>query len=58
LPGRFMAIHQAMGCPRGRAAAAAYLRGFIEEMKASRFVAQALARNRVVGASVAPPGEA
>ena len=54
LPGRFMAIHQAMGCPRGRAAAAAYLRDFIEEMKASRFVSQALTRNGVVGASVAP----
>ena len=56
LPGRFMAIHQAMGCPRGRDAAAAYLSAFIEEMKASGFVAQALARNRVVGASVAAPG--
>jgi polar amino acid transport system substrate-binding protein len=57
LPGRFMAIHQAMGCPRGRDAAAAYLTEFIEEMKASRFVAQALTRNGVVGASVAPPGK-
>ena len=55
LPGRFMAIHQAMGCPRGCNAAAPYLRAFIEEMKVSGFVAQALARNRVVGAAVAPP---
>jgi polar amino acid transport system substrate-binding protein len=55
LPGRFMAIHQAMGTPRGRDVAAAYLSAFIEEMKASGFVAEALARNRVVGASVAPP---
>ena len=54
LPGRFMAIHQAMGTPRGRAAAAVYLSAFIEEMKASGFVAEALARNRVEGASVAP----
>jgi len=54
LPGRFMAIHQAMGCPRGRDAAAAYLGTFIEEMKASGFVAQALVRNGVIGASVAP----
>jgi len=54
LPGRFMAIHQAMGTPRGRDAAAEYLRAFIEEMKASGFVAQSLARNRVEGASVAP----
>jgi polar amino acid transport system substrate-binding protein len=57
LPGRFMAIHQAMGCPRGRDAAGRYLHGFIEEMKASDFVAQSLARNGVVGASVAPPAE-
>jgi len=56
LPGRFMAIHQAMGTPRGRDAGAAYLGAFIEEMKASGFVAQALARNRVVGAAVAPLG--
>ena len=54
LPGRFMAIHQAMGTPRGRDATHACLREFIEEMKASGFVAQALARNRVIGASVAP----
>ena len=54
LPGRFMAIHQAMGTPRGRDAAAEYLRAFIEEMKASGFVAQSLARNGVEGASVAP----
>ena len=58
LPGRFMAIHQAMGCPRGRDSAAAYLREFIEEMKASGFVASALTRNAVVGASVAPPDAA
>jgi len=54
LPGRFMAIHQAMGTPRGRDVAAEYLRAFIEEMKASGFVAQSLARNGVEGASVAP----
>lgn len=35
LPGRFLAIEQAMTLPRGRAAGAAYLRAFIEEMKAS-----------------------
>jgi len=54
LPGRFMAINQAMGTPRGREIAAAYLRTFVEEMKASGFVAQSLQRNRVEGASVAP----
>ncbi len=54
LPGRFMAIHQAMGTPRGREIAAGYLHTFIEDMKASGFVAQSLERNRVEGASVAP----
>ncbi len=55
LPGRFMVIQQAMGCPRGRGeAAAAALRAYVEEMKASGFVAQALARHGIEGASVAP----
>lgn len=54
LQGRFMVINQAMGTPRGREAGASYLREFIEEMKASGFVAQALERHRVEGASVAP----
>ena len=56
LPGRFMVINQAMGTPRERAAGAAYLRDFIEEMKASGFVADALSRHRIEGAGVAPPG--
>ena len=56
LPGRFMVINQAMGTPRERTAGAAYLRTFIEEMKSSGFVAQALARHRIEGAGVAPPG--
>ena len=54
LDGRFMVINQAMGTPRGREAGAKYLREFVEEMKASGFVAQSLARHRVEGASVAP----
>ncbi len=54
LEGRFMVINQAMGTPKGREAGAKYLREFIEEMKASGFVAQALARHRIEGASVAP----
>jgi polar amino acid transport system substrate-binding protein len=54
LPGRFMAINQAMGMPRGREAGAKYLASFVEEMKASGFIADALVRNRIVGASVAP----
>jgi polar amino acid transport system substrate-binding protein len=54
LPGRFMVIHQAMGVPKGRTAAQAWLSGFIEEMKASGFVAQGLQRHGIEGAAVAP----
>jgi len=55
LPGRFMAINQAMGTPRGRGAGARCLREFIEQMKASGFVAESFVRNGVTGASVALP---
>jgi polar amino acid transport system substrate-binding protein len=54
IPGRFMAIEQAMGVPRGREAAAGYLHDFIEEMKASGFVAAALTRHQQPDAAVAP----
>lgn len=55
LPGRFMVIQQAMGLPKGRgAAAAAALRAFVEEMKASGFVAEAMRRHGIEGASIAP----
>lgn len=42
---RFMEIRQAMGTPQGRPAGAQYLKGFVEEMKASGFVADALRRS-------------
>jgi len=55
LPGRFMVIQQAMGCPKGRGPAAAQaLAAYVEEQKATGFVAQALARHGIEGASVAP----
>lgn len=56
LDGRFMVINQAMGTPRAREAGAKYLREFVEEVKASGFVAQALERHRIQGAAVAPRG--
>ncbi|HYQ99524.1 MAG TPA: ABC transporter substrate-binding protein [Casimicrobiaceae bacterium] len=56
LPGRFMAIEQALGTPRGRDAGARWLAEFVEETKASGFVAESLARNRAAGAAVAPAG--
>jgi polar amino acid transport system substrate-binding protein len=54
LPGRFMVIEQAMGVPKGRLAAQAWLSGFIEEMKASGFVAASLHKHGIEGAGVAP----
>ena len=55
LDDRFMVIEQAMGLPKGRDAGLAYAKAFIEEMKASGFVAQALEKSGVRGVSVAPP---
>lgn len=52
---RFMEIRQAMGTPQGRPAAAAYLKRFVEEMKASGFVAEGLKRSNQPDATVAPP---
>src|SRR3954453_18001997 len=57
MDGRFMQIQQAMGTPKGRAAAARYLRGYVEEMKASGFVADALKRSNQPDAAVAPAAE-
>ena len=55
LPGRFMVISQAMGLPKTRGdEAAAYLHQFVEDMKSSGVVADALARHRIEGATVAP----
>jgi polar amino acid transport system substrate-binding protein len=43
-----------MGVPKGRTAAQAWLSGFIEEMKATGFVAAGLQRHGIQGAAVAP----
>lgn len=59
LPGRFMVIEQAMGTPLSRGPAArATLAAFVEAMKRNGFVADALARHGIAGASVAPVVEA
>jgi polar amino acid transport system substrate-binding protein len=55
MDGRFMEIQQAMGTPKGRSAGARYLHAFVEEMKATGFVADALKRSNQPDASVAPP---
>jgi polar amino acid transport system substrate-binding protein len=56
MTGAFQQIQQAMGTPKGRAAGARYLAAFVEEMKASGFVADALKRSGQV-AQVAPPAK-
>ncbi|CAM5785153.1 MAG: ABC transporter substrate-binding protein [Burkholderiales bacterium] len=56
LPGRFMVIEQAMAVPKSRGAlAASLLKSFVEDMKSSGLVLEALRRHGVEGASVAPP---
>ena len=56
LDGRFSSVQQAMGTPRGRSdAGVAYLAAFVEDVKASGFVAERIAAHGVRGLSVAPP---
>jgi len=49
---RFMAIGQAMGIVKGRGEAVNYLREFVEDVKASGFVARALEKSGVSGVSI------
>ena len=53
LSDRFTAVQQAIGVPVGRPHAAAYLRAFSEEVKASGLVARLIAKHRIEGLSVA-----
>lgn len=55
LEGQFTAVQQAIGTSRKNVAAAAWLRAFAEEAKASGLVARLIERHKVVGLSVAPP---
>ena len=54
LDGRFMAVQQSIGVPKGRAAGLAYLRNLVEEAKSSGLVARAIEKTGVRGVSVAP----
>jgi polar amino acid transport system substrate-binding protein len=54
LEGQFTAVQQAVGTARTNGAAAAFLRDFVEEAKASGLVARLIARHKVRGLSVAP----
>jgi polar amino acid transport system substrate-binding protein len=58
LPGRFTAVQQAAGTPRGHDAGARYLAAFIEEVKASGFVARAIEKHKIRGLTVAPVAKA
>jgi polar amino acid transport system substrate-binding protein len=58
LDGRVTAVQQAIGTPLARQAGAKYLREFVEEAKASGFVAHAIEKHGVRGVSVAPPAGA
>jgi polar amino acid transport system substrate-binding protein len=55
LEGRFHAVQQAAGTPKGRPAGAQYLRTFIEDAKATGLVARLIEKHHVRGLTVAPP---
>jgi polar amino acid transport system substrate-binding protein len=54
LDGQFATIQQAIGVPKGRAAASAYLQEFLADIKKAGFVAEAIRRTGARGASPAP----
>jgi polar amino acid transport system substrate-binding protein len=55
LEGRFTAVQQATGTPKGRPAGARYLCTFIEDIKATGLVARTIAKHNVRGLTVAAP---
>ena len=57
LDGQFSAVQQAVGTAKGNDAGAAFLSDFVEEMKASGFVARLIEKHGVAGRlTVAPAG--
>jgi polar amino acid transport system substrate-binding protein len=54
LDGQFSAVQQAVGTARANEVGAAWLRGFVEEAKASGLVAKFIEQHKVNGLSVAP----
>lgn len=56
--GRFMAVQQSIGVPKGRDAGLAYLRGVVEDAKSSGLVARAIEKTGARGVSVAPKASA
>jgi polar amino acid transport system substrate-binding protein len=53
LDGGFMAVQQCIGTPRGRESGATYLREFVEDVKASGFLADLIRRLELRGVSIA-----
>ena len=58
LDGQFTAVQQAIGTAKNREASARFLRAFVEDVKASGIVAEAISRNGAQGVTVAPPAPA
>jgi polar amino acid transport system substrate-binding protein len=54
LDGRFTVVQQAVGAVKGRDTSTKYLRDFIEDVRASGFVAKTIEKNGIRGVSVAP----
>jgi polar amino acid transport system substrate-binding protein len=57
LDGNFTVVRHTVGTPKGRNAAAAYLRDLVEDVKASGLVAKWIQKSGVKGLSVAPPAK-
>ncbi|MEZ5844618.1 MAG: transporter substrate-binding domain-containing protein [Hyphomicrobiaceae bacterium] len=55
IDGQFSAVQQAVGTQKRNVKAAKWLAAFVEEAKASGFVANLIAKHKVEGLSVAPP---
>jgi polar amino acid transport system substrate-binding protein len=55
LPGRFMAVQQAVGTQIGKKAAAAFLETFVEEAKASGLIARLIDRHGMTGRLTVAP---
>ena len=57
LDGQFTGVQQSIGTAKSREASARFLRAFVEDVKASGFVGQAISRNNLQGVTVAPPAQ-
>jgi polar amino acid transport system substrate-binding protein len=55
LDGRFTAVQQAVGTPKGRAVALAYLREFVEDAKASGLIDRLIGKHKVRGLTISAP---